>query len=197
LIDYAQFGLPGEPLASESLKAGVDLVLFSGDKLLGGSQAGIIAGKRDLIDKIERDPLMRTYRLDKLALAALEATLRLFLRPDIAMREVPVLRQLGLPMIELRKRAKRIAKNLPGATVRDDVTFVGGGSIPDQSYPTVVVALRPRDGDSDEALAKRLRVGRPAVLARVKDGEVLLDMRSVMKEQMDDLIDATKSAFGS
>src|SRR5262245_36151344 len=87
LIDYSQFGLPGEPLAADSLRAGADLVLFSGDKLLGGSQAGIIAGRKDLVEKIERDPLMRAFRLDKLALAALEATLRLFLRPEIALTE--------------------------------------------------------------------------------------------------------------
>lgn len=193
LIDYSQFGLPGEPLAAESLKAGADLVLFSGDKLLGGSQAGIIAGKKVLIDKIERDPLMRTYRLDKLALAALEATLRLFLRPDIAMQEVPVLRQLNISVEELRKRAKRIAKKVPGATVRDDVTFVGGGSLPDQSYPTVVVAIKP--SDSDDAMTKRLRTGQPAVLARVQNGEVLLDLRSVMKEQIEDLIEAVNAAI--
>lgn len=193
LIDYSQFGLPGEPLASESLQAGADLVLFSGDKLLGGSQAGIIAGKKNLIDRIERDPLMRTYRLDKLALAALEATLRLFLRPEIAMERVPVLAQLNTPMAELRKRAKRIAKTFPGATIRDDVTFVGGGSIPAQSYPTVVVALKPTD--SDDALARRLRTGRPAVLARVQNGEVLLDLRSVLPDQLKPLIESVNNAL--
>lgn len=193
LVDYSQFGLPGEPLAADSLKADADLVLFSGDKLLGGSQAGIIAGRKDLIKKIERDPLMRAFRLDKLALAALEATLRLFLRPEIALAEVPVLQQLNTPVAELRKRARRIAKNIPGAEVRDDTTFVGGGSLPDQSYPTVVVALKPPD--SDEALARRLRVGRPAVLARIQNGEVLLDLRSVLPNQVNELIESVRAAI--
>lgn len=195
LIDYSQFGLPGEPLAADSLKAGADLVLFSGDKLLGGSQAGIIAGRKDLIEKIERDPLMRAFRLDKLALAALEATLRLFLRPEIALTDVPVLRQLNTPIDELRRRARRIVKKIPGASVRADETFVGGGSLPDQSYPTVVVALKPTD--SDEALARRLRLGNPAVLARVQNGDVLLDLRSVLPEQLNDLINALGLAIQS
>jgi len=195
LIDYSQFGLPGEPLAADSLKAGADLVLFSGDKLLGGSQAGIIAGRKDLIEKIERDPLMRAFRLDKLALAALEATLRLFLRPEIALTDVPVLRQLNTPIDELRRRARRIVKKIPGASIRDDETFVGGGSLPDQSYPTVVVALKPTD--SDEALARRLRLGNPAVLARVQNGDVLLDLRSVLPEQLNDLINALGLAIQS
>jgi L-seryl-tRNA(Ser) seleniumtransferase len=193
VVDFARFGLPGEPLAAESLRAGADLVLFSGDKLLGGPQAGIIAGRRELIEVIEHDPLMRALRLDKMTLAALEATLHLYLRPDVALAEVPVLRQLHTPTDVLRDRANRLAARLTGAAVRDDVTYVGGGSLPDQPVPTVVVALRPTDGD--EAFARRLRQGDPAVVARIQNGEVLFDLRSVAPDQIDALAAAAQQAL--
>ncbi len=195
LIDYARFGLPGEPLAADSIRAGADLVLFSGDKLLGGPQAGIIAGRKDLIETIERDPLMRAFRLDKMTLAALEATLRLYLRPEKALTEIPVLRQLNLSMDELRQRANQIVEAVRAtipAEARDDVTFVGGGSLPDQAYPTVVVALSPNEGA--DALARALRIGNPPVLSRVQGGQVLLDLRSIFAEQVELLINAVRQA---
>ncbi len=193
LIDYARFGLSGEPLAADSIRAGADLVLFSGDKLLGGPQAGVIAGRNDLIETIERDPLMRAFRLDKMTLAALEATLRLYLRPEKALAGIPVLRQLNLSMDELRLRATHIAeqvREIISAEVRDDVTFVGGGSLPDQAYPTVVVALSPSEGA--DALARNLRMGDPPVLTRVQGGQVLMDMRSVFEAQIESLVDAVR-----
>ena len=106
LLDFARFGFHGEPVARDSIAAGADLVMFSGDKLLGGPQAGILAGRMELIQKIEKDPLMRAFRLDKMTLAALEATLRLYLREDRALQEVPVLRMLAMPLTELRQRAE-------------------------------------------------------------------------------------------
>src|SRR5262249_34848649 len=109
-IDLAPFGLPGEPLVSASIAAGANLVLFSGDKLLGGPQCGVIAGKAELIQKIEKDPLMRAFRLDKMTLAALEATLRLYRDPATALREVPTLRMLTIPLAELRRRCESFAK---------------------------------------------------------------------------------------
>ena len=132
LIDFARFGFTGEPLARQSLAEGADLVLFSGDKLLGGPQAGLIAGKKTLIQKIEKDPLMRAFRLDKMTLAALEATLRLYLNEDRALREVPVLRMLGTPLEELHRRAEALAERLggiPGLAVQvaKDEAYVGGG----------------------------------------------------------------------
>ncbi|HUR54997.1 MAG TPA: L-seryl-tRNA(Sec) selenium transferase, partial [Gemmataceae bacterium] len=111
-LDLSAFGLPGEPMVSDGIKAGADLVLFSGDKLLGGPQAGIIAGKREWIERIERDPLMRAFRLDKMTLAALEATLRLYRDPDRARRDIPVLRMLTTPLTELRARAEAFAARL-------------------------------------------------------------------------------------
>src|SRR3989475_13064982 len=125
-----------EPVVRESVQAGADLVLFSGDKLLGGPQAGVIAGKAELIQKIEKDPLMRAFRLDKMTLAALEATLRLYRDPVRALREIPTLRMLTTPQPELRGRCEALAvrlRALPGITVevRNDVAYVGGGSLPD------------------------------------------------------------------
>ena len=112
LVDFTQFGFHGEPLARESIAAGADLVLFSGDKLLGGPQAGIIAGRKEWIQKIEHDPLMRAFRLDKMTLAALETTLRIYLNEDRALREIPVLRMLGTSLDELRQRAEALAERL-------------------------------------------------------------------------------------
>lgn len=112
LLDFRRFGFHEEPTAPESIAAGADLVLFSGDKLLGGPQAGIIAGRKDLVQRIEKDPLMRAFRLDKMTLAALEATLRLYLNEPRALREVPVLRMLALPQADLRTRAEALAAQL-------------------------------------------------------------------------------------
>src|SRR5919206_3565665 len=112
LIDFNRFGFQGEPVARQSIAAGADLVLFSGDKLLGGPQAGILAGRKEWIGKIEKDPLMRAFRLDKMTLAALEATLRLYLNEGRALREVPGLRMLGTPLDELRRRAEALAVQL-------------------------------------------------------------------------------------
>ncbi len=115
LFDFARLGLAGEPLPRESIAAGADLTLFSGDKLLGGPQAGVIAGRKEWIQKIEKDPLMRAFRLDKMTLAALEATLRLYLNEEQAVREIPVLRLLSIPLEELRRRAEALAERLRAA----------------------------------------------------------------------------------
>ena len=112
LLDFGRFGFKGEPVARASIAAGAGLVLFSGDKLLGGPQAGILAGKAEWIQKIEKDPLMRAFRCDKMTLAALEATLRIYLDEEQALREIPVLHMLGLPPEELRRRAEALAERL-------------------------------------------------------------------------------------
>jgi L-seryl-tRNA(Ser) seleniumtransferase len=198
LIDFARFGLPGDPVVGESLALGADLVLFSGDKLLGGPQAGVIVGKKGLVQRIEKDPLMRAFRLDKMTLAALEATLRLYRHPDRALREVPTLRMLGMPQAEIRKRAEALAvrlRDLPGlgVEVRDDSAFVGGGSLPDLPLPTAVLAVTV-DGLSDAVLAERLRAGSPAVMARVQDGRVLFDLRTVFAADEAALVEAVRLA---
>jgi L-seryl-tRNA(Ser) seleniumtransferase len=202
LIDFARFGFQEEPVARDSISAGADVVLFSGDKLLGGPQAGIIAGKKALIDRVERDPLMRAFRLDKMTLAALEATLRLYLDEERALREVPILRMLATPLADLERRANNLAGRLravPGvatATPRADVAFAGGGSLPDQSMPTWVVELMACSL-SDEELAYRLRIHTPAILGRLRDGTLVLDVRTVFEAQEPLLIDAVTSILAA
>jgi L-seryl-tRNA(Ser) seleniumtransferase len=198
-IDLAPFALPGEPLVSAGIAAGADLVLFSGDKLLGGPQAGIIAGKAALVQRIEKDPLMRAFRLDKMTLAALEATLRLYRDPQKALRELPTLRMLALPLAELRHRSEVFAARLrqvPGIAsveVKQDVAYVGGGSLPDVGVPTAVLAVTAEKLGEAE-LAARLRAGTPAVVGRVQDGKLLLDLRTVFERQEEELLAAIRSA---
>lgn len=199
LLDFACFGFQGEPVAGQSIAAGADLVLFSGDKLLGGPQAGIIAGRKDHIQRIEKDPLMRAFRLDKMTLAALEATLRLYLHEPRALEAIPVLRMLGTPVAALRLRAEALAARLRGIAglatvrVRDDVAYVGGGSLPDQTLPTVVVQVAARDV-ADAELALRLRLGSPAVMGRLQEGHVLLDLRTVFPHEEEALVEAVARA---
>ncbi len=181
LLDFARFGFHGEPVARASIAAGADLVLFSGDKLLGGPQAGIIAGRKEWIQKIEKDPLMRAFRLDKMTLAALEATLRLYLNEERALREVPVLRMLGTPLAELRRGPKRWpsdCERIPESAQRgrrEDVAYVGGGSLPDQAMKSWVVEVEAASIGVTE-LARRLRLGTPAVMGRLRDGKLVLDV---------------------
>lgn len=202
LVDFRRFGLVGEPLARESLQQGADVVLFSGDKLLGGPQAGLIAGRKELIQRIEKDPLMRAFRLDKMTLAALEATLRLYLDEAQAMRDVPVLRLLSYSLQELRSRAEALAdglRPLPGiasARAVEDVAYVGGGSLPDQALRGVVVELRFGDR-SEERIAQQLRTGDPAVMGRLRDGCLILDVRTVFPEQEEALVAAIRQAVQS
>jgi L-seryl-tRNA(Ser) seleniumtransferase len=202
LVDFSRFGLGGEPLVRDSVAAGADVVLASGDKLLGGPQAGLIAGRKEWVQKIEKDPLMRAFRLDKMTLAALEATLRLYLDEARALREVPVLAMLNTPPEELRRRADGLATRLQGlpglAAVRvvQDVAYVGGGSLPEEALPTWVVELTAAD-HSDSEFARRLRVGEPAVVGRVRDGKVLLDLRTVRAAQEAALAEAVARALGA
>ncbi len=199
LIDFARFGLPGDPVIGESLRVGADLVLFSGDKLLGGPQAGLIVGRKDLVARIEKDPLMRAFRLDKMTLAALEATLRLYADPARVTERVPILRMLALTPADLRPRCERLAesiRSIPGldsVEVLDDSAFVGGGSLPDLPLPTVVLAVAHR-ALGDATFAERLRSGTPAVLARAKDDCVLFDLRTVFEGQEAELVEAIRSA---
>jgi L-seryl-tRNA(Ser) seleniumtransferase len=198
-VDLTPFGLPGEPVVSEGIAAGADLVLFSGDKLLGGPQAGVIAGKAPLIQRIERDPLMRAFRLDKMTLAALEATLHLYRDPERAMTAVPTLRMLSTPLAVLRERCRAFAARLlevpglAGVEVREDVAYVGGGSLPDVAVPTCVVAMTAT-GVSEDGFAERLRTGTPAVVGRVQNGKWLMDLRTVFAEQEEGLLGAIRGA---
>jgi L-seryl-tRNA(Ser) seleniumtransferase len=202
LLDFARFGFTGEPVARNSIAAGADLVLFSGDKLLGGPQAGIIAGRKEWIQKIEKDPLMRAFRLDKMTLAALEATLRLYLNEERALQTVPVLRMLGTPLEVLRRRAEALADSLRGipglATVKvaEDIAYVGGGSLPDQTMKSWVVEVEA-DSVGDAEMARRLRLGTPAVMARLRDGKLVFDVRTITPDQERLIVEALRGALAS
>ncbi|MFO0937036.1 MAG: L-seryl-tRNA(Sec) selenium transferase [Gemmataceae bacterium] len=190
-IDLTPFGFPAEPTVADGIRAGADLVLFSGDKLLGGPQAGLIAGRADLVKRIETDPFMRAFRLDKMTLAALEATLRLYRDPARALREIPTLRMLTTPVAELQSRAETLASRLreiPNLSIRVDTdsTYVGGGSMPDHPIPTVVIVANAQ-GISEEEFASRLRRGTPSVMARSRDGSVIFDLRTVEPDHFDAL----------
>jgi L-seryl-tRNA(Ser) seleniumtransferase len=202
LVDFGRFGFQGEPVARDSIAAGADLVLFSGDKLLGGPQSGILAGKKEWIQKIEKDPLMRAFRLDKMTLAALEATLRLYLHEEKVLADVPVLRLLGMPVRVLRSRAEKLAAccrdvaGIASADAAKDRAYVGGGSLPDQAMETWVVEIEAR-GLSDADLAHRLRTGTPPVLGRLRDGKLILDVRTIFPHQEQDLVEALRHAINS
>jgi L-seryl-tRNA(Ser) seleniumtransferase len=174
-----------EPTARESLAAGADLICFSGDKLLGGPQAGIVVGRADLVEKLRRHPLQRALRADKLTLAALEATLRLALEsPD----EIPVLRMLREPAETVRLRAERLAR-LVGGEVEETVARAGGGALPLAELTSYACAV-------EEELAAPLRVGEPPVVGIVRDGKLLLDCRTLTDAEADQVAAAIASARG-
>jgi len=191
LVDLRPYGID-EPVAQESVRAGVDLVSFSGDKLLGGPQAGIIAGRPDLVARIRRNPLFRALRVDKLAYQILEQTLRRVLLGRY--NEIPALRMILAPIEELRERAARLVEALPAgsAQLRPGESVIGGGSTPEQSIPTWLVAIpatRPHE------LASRLRRASPPVIARVDQDCLLIDLRTVLPEEEPALVTALRSAL--
>ena len=176
LLDTRAYGMLPEPTPQESLRDGADLVLFSGDKLLGGPQAGIIAGRAELIAVLRRHPLARAVRMDKASIAGLNATLLHYARGE-AVEKVPVWRMVALPVEAIERRARRWARSLgEGATVVDGRSVVGGGSLPGESLPTRLVAIASPDVD---ALAKRLRLAETPVIGRVEHDRLLLDPRTV------------------
>jgi L-seryl-tRNA(Ser) seleniumtransferase len=175
-IDLSPWGLSGEPLALEAVRAGADVITMSGDKLLGGPQAGIILGRAAVISRLRTNPLTRALRVDKLTLAALEATLRLYREPERARREIPTLAMLTTPVDEIRPRAQAIAAKLgKHASVIESEASVGGGAFPAARIPSAAIAIR---GDAD-ALEARLRAQQVPVIGRIMDGQLLLDCRSV------------------
>ncbi len=177
-----------EPSVRESLEAGADLVCFSGDKLLGGPQAGIVVGSAELVEKLRRHPLQRAVRADKLTLAALEGTLTLYLDPERAAREVPVLRMAGESAEDVRARAERLAE-LVGGEVEETVARIGGGALPLAELPSFACAV-------EEELAGPLRHGEPPVIGVVRDGRLLLDCRTLDDAEADEVAAAVTAARG-
>jgi L-seryl-tRNA(Ser) seleniumtransferase len=179
LLDTAQYGLAHEPMVQESLAAGADVVCFSGDKLLGGPQAGIILGKADLIARIKKHPLARAVRADKTCLAGVTATLLHYLK-DEAEREIPVWRMISLKREQVRARAEAWREALGWGEVIESESTVGGGSLPGESLPTHVLSLSV---PSPDKFLKRLREQDPPVIARTENDKILLDPRTVLPEQ--------------
>ena len=187
LMDTARFGLDAEPTIQESVEAGADLVCFSGDKLLGGPQAGIILGRRALLDKLKKHPLTRALRADKLTYAALTATLEHYRRGE-ALTHIPVWRMISRSPNEIAATAKRWAEQTGGRAVSGEST-VGGGSLPGASLPTTLLAIEAPPHD----FMARLRQADPPVIARAAGGRVLLDPRTVLPEQEADLLAVLRS----
>ena len=192
LIRLDEIGLTGEPTAREVVSDGATLVTMSGDKLLGGPQAGIVVGKADAIKALRRNPLVRSLRVDKLTIAALEATLALYRDPKVALREVPILAMLCRSITELRTRANTLRGRLDdSAGVVESEASVGGGAFPNARIPSIALAF----SREPEALESRLRLGDPAVIGRITDGRLLIDLRTIQPGEDDQLTAALRAAL--
>ncbi|NPA25913.1 MAG: L-seryl-tRNA(Sec) selenium transferase [Deltaproteobacteria bacterium] len=203
LLDLRAYGLPGEPTVGEVISNGVDLATFSGDKLLGGPQAGIIVGRRELVEKLKKHPLNRALRIDKMTLAALEATLKCFLDPRQAVAEVPTLRMLTMGTDELRKRARRLRRlirrqtgELTGLEMRiaPEVSRAGGGALPMVALPTVALFLRFA-GKSPVRLEKALRQRSVPVIVRIVDDWLVFDPRTLLENDFNEIAVACRELF--
>jgi L-seryl-tRNA(Ser) seleniumtransferase len=179
MYDTAKYGLVHEPTVQESLAAGVDVVCFSGDKLLGGPQAGIIIGKKEFIDKIKKHPLARAVRADKACLAGISATLLHYLK-DEAEREVPIVKMMSFTPQQVKGRVEAWIKELGQGEMVEGESTVGGGSLPDESFPTFLLSL---DVESSDKFLKALRLQNPPIVARTANDKVLFDPRTVLPEQ--------------
>jgi len=195
LIDFRRFGFGSEPTLPGSVQAGADLVTASADKLIGGSQGGIVLGRADLIGAVRKNPLARVVRVGKLTLAALEATLTLFLDESVALREVPTLAMLQRGLPEIAEQAERIAGAVEegasgvAAAATDGFSQMGSGSLPTQNLPTRLVAITPQTVGPDE-LALRLRRYSPPIFTRIRKGQVLVDPRTLLEGEEEVLIQA-------
>ncbi len=199
LFDFREHGLPYEPVAGESIRAGVDVVTFSGDKVLGGPQCGIIVGKRRYVDEIKRNPLMRAVRCDKLIYAALEPTLKLYLKPDRLFQDNVVLQLLTTPLASLETRARKLLDQIPpkvrntcAVEVVDSRVQIGSGALPLEELPSRALSLKPNQ-DRTERLAQRFRRHEPPVVGYVRDDRLFLDLRTVLPEEDEVLLQAIQT----
>jgi L-seryl-tRNA(Ser) seleniumtransferase len=198
-VDFAQLGLRGEPTVQQALRAGVDLVTFSGDKLLGGPQAGLILGRKDLVAACRKNPLTRALRVDKMTLAALEVTLRLYRDERQAFSKIPTLRMIAAPLEELERRAQELAETIRFADpmgqlsieVQPGASQVGGGSLPAYDLPSRVVSIRSR-AFTAQRLESLLRGNSPPIIARIESDQLILDARTLRPADFA----AIRDAFG-
>jgi L-seryl-tRNA(Ser) seleniumtransferase len=199
LVDLSRYGVSGEPLVADSLRAGISIVSFSGDKMLGGPQAGVIAGRRALIDLVRKNPIMRALRVDKLTYSALEATLRLHER-GAAESEVPVIRAISITAAELGERASKLAREVEQlgrfkAIPQSGASVVGGGSAPGVELPTVLIELEDTDGSASE-LEAMLRESAIPIITRAERDRVLIDLRTVMPDEEPIILGALRAIVG-
>ncbi|MGB9812506.1 MAG: L-seryl-tRNA(Sec) selenium transferase [Thermovenabulum sp.] len=199
LVDLRKYGIPYEPTVQDSVKAGVDVVTFSGDKLLGGPQAGIVVGKKEIIDKIKKHPLNRALRIDKLTLSSLEAVLKIYFEGNLD--KIPVIRMISKDMETLKEDAEKLASSLNSilnergrAIVLDDLSEVGGGSLPGVELPTKVVALKI-DGLGPEKIAQKLRLAEIPVIGRIKRDQFLLDVRTMSEDDIKYTVDMVRKVL--
>jgi L-seryl-tRNA(Ser) seleniumtransferase len=202
LIDLTPYGLEHEPTVAEVVGTGVDLVTFSGDKLLGGPQAGLVVGRKHYIDLLKRHPLNRAVRIDKMTLAALEATLRHYLEPAAALQAIPGLRMLTASVRDVNRRAQRLVRQLRdtlpadwAVKVQANVSEVGAGAMPLTKIPTRVVTVLATYVSASE-LERRFRQHNPAVVGRIQQGTFFLDMRTVQDHELPELVQAFRRLYG-
>jgi L-seryl-tRNA(Ser) seleniumtransferase len=195
LVDFSKYGFVYEPTVQASIKAGIDVVTFSGDKMLGGPQAGIIAGKKEYVDRIKKNQLTRALRIDKMTLAALEGTLKYYLDEEEAVKNIPTLNMILSSKEEHKKRAQRLKTRLQragvdlGIKVEPDYSMVGGGSMPTEKIPTYVLKIKSHSM-SPEAIEKKLRENTVPVIARIYNGEILIDVRTMFDDDFDIIVEA-------
>lgn len=200
LIDLNPFGIGDEPVVSRKLKAGADIVSFSGDKLLGGPQAGIIAGKKEYIEKLKKHQLARVLRVDKMTIAALEATLPHYLKGE-AFTKIPALHSITMDASIVRQRVDDFRMKLSNEredftiTIREGTSQIGGGSLPDVSLKTYVLSLKHKNIKAED-LSMQLRTGEPCILTRIHQEEVIFDFRTIAIEEEDLLLEALKGIPG-
>jgi L-seryl-tRNA(Ser) seleniumtransferase len=189
LVDLAEYRLPHERTVQEAVAEGIDLIAFSGDKMLGGPQAGIIVGRSVLVARLRNNPLLRALRIDKITLAALAQTLRLYLSPE-SRKEIPFFAMLGASLDELRARAQRYVHELRAGTIVESTAYVGGGSLPESALPSIAVAFTPSAGA--DAAARVLRYASTPIVGRIDEGRLLLDLRTILASQDERVISALR-----
>lgn len=200
MIDLRPYGVYSEPSVQEIMKSGVDIITFSGDKLLGGPQGGVIVGRKELVERMQKNPLTRAVRIDKLTLAAFEAVLMEYVDLEKAIENIPTLNMLFQKPETIKERAKKIASGIKRHVKNAEVEVVsdkskaGGGSLPEMDFPTFAVAIKPK-GISVNELEERLRKGTPPIVARIKDEALLLDARTISSREIEELVKGVNAAL--